>query len=61
MTEIKEVLDIENQVVKQAFVMANYMHLYNCSSELALSVLIPEDKRNGESELQSEKPMPKSP
>jgi hypothetical protein len=54
-------LDVDNKIVKRAFVMANYMVLYNSASEFAMSILIPEDKRNGQSELQTDNPAPKLP
>ena len=52
-------LKIENNVVKQAFLMANYMYLYNTSMEV--SILIPEEKRTGEGELDRKPEIPKSP
>ena len=57
----KEGLDIQNEIVKQAFTMANYMVLYNSLTDLALTILIPEKKRNGEGELEYKPELPKSP
>jgi len=41
--------------------MANYMYLYNSAHDLALTVLIPEEKRTGEGELDRKPDLPKSP
>lgn len=52
---------IQNGIVRQAFLMANYMYLYNSSTEHAMSILIPEEKRTGEGELDRKPDLPKSP
>jgi hypothetical protein len=52
---------IENKAVKNAFTMANYMYLYNTGMEGGMSILIPEEKRNGEGELEYKPESPKSP
>ena len=54
-------LDVKNEIVRRAFVTSNYGILYNYSPDNAMSILIPEEKRNGEGELQHKNPMPKSP
>lgn len=54
-------LDIQNETVKFAFMMANYMFQYNMMMDSGISVYIPERKRNGESELEREKPTPTQP
>jgi len=52
---------IQNEVVRQAFLMANYMYLYNSANDSALTILIPEEKRTGEGELDRKPDLPKSP
>jgi hypothetical protein len=58
---MEEQLDIVNKIVKQAFIMHNYMFIYNSATEHALSILIPEKKRNGEGEMDYKPEVPKSP
>ena len=58
--ECMERLEIENSVVRNVFIMNNYMLSYNVVQD-GITILIPERKINGEGELEYKPEQPKSP